>query len=191
VFRGVTGAVQVATFVLAAFLSPASAHGMEPAAGSGGPLHQVATGSGPVVVVNEFAANRFVELHNTSSSIVDIGGREVWLCGSGGVLGTVRVPFGRQFAGDGYYVIAAAGFTGGLADQTYGGVLPGGGAALLGSEGDALADGVAVIANSPCGRGDPAPACPYAATARDSFSTDTGRNAADFSCRTVSPGEPN
>lgn len=49
-------------------------------------------------------------------------------------------------------------------------------------------DGTAVIPDLPCGEGAPAPACPRASTARDTASTDTGDNIADFACRTPSPG---
>jgi hypothetical protein len=190
VLRGVMGATLAAVLVLAWLTQPASARSWESVAGSGVPQGAVAAGSGAAVVVNELAVGRYVELHNISSSTVDIGGLDMWLCGSGDVTGAVRLPFGRQLAGDGYYVIAGSGFTGGTADQTYGGVLPGGGAALLDPAGY-VSDGVATTANSPCGEDDPAPACPTAAIARDPAGTDTGRNAADFSCRCPSPGGPN
>jgi hypothetical protein len=149
-----------------------------------------ATRPGPVVV-NELAADRYIELRNVSESTVDIGGFELWLCDTGGgVRGTLRIAVGPALAAGETYVIAAAEFTGAPADQTYAGRFPRGGAALLDLD-HGWVDGVAVVADSPCGEADPAPECPHASTARDPASTDTGRNATDFSCRRCSPGEPN
>lgn len=142
------------------------------------------------IVVNEIAAGAYVELRNVSPSTVDIGGFNLWLCDAGDVVSHLRLAIGRQLHPGGFYVLASSSFTGGVADQTYSGVLPRGGAVLL-DPGYGWVDGVSVDRRSPCGTGDPAPACPFAGTARDLDSTNTGNNAADFSCRTMSPGEPN
>jgi hypothetical protein len=158
-------------------------------AGSGVPLGQAAAGSG-AVVVNEFAPGAYVELRNNSLSTVDIGGFNLGLCGPDGVTAEVRVSLGRALAPGDFYVIASSSFTGAPADQTHWDVLPGGGAVLLDPD-HAWGDGTAVVADSPCGEGVPAPTCPQASTARNAVSTDTGSNIADFACRIRSPGEPN
>ena len=156
--------------------------------GSGWSPVEVAAGSG--VVVNEFAPGGYVELHNTTTSTVDIGGYHLVLCGQDGPPTDLRVGLGQALAPGGFYLVASMSFTGAPADQTYGGALPDGGAVLLDRE-YRWADGTAVTPDSPCGEGTPAPACPLAATARDALSTDTGDNVADFACRARSPGEPN
>jgi hypothetical protein len=146
--------------------------------------------AGPSVVVNEFADGAYVELLNVSRSTVDIGGFELWLCGAHGLSGEVRIALDRPlFSGD-FYVVASSSFTGGTADQIVAGALAGTGVVLRDHE-HGWVDGVAVVAESPCGEGDPAPACRNASTARDPAGTDTGRNDADFSCRWRSPGGPN
>ncbi|GAB1510577.1 hypothetical protein [Actinophytocola sp. KF-1] len=156
--------------------------------GSGRSPARVAAGSG--VVVNEFAPGVYVELRNTSSSTVDIGGYHLWLCGPDGLATELRVGLGRPLDAGAFYLVASSSYTGAPADQTYRGPLPGGGAVLLDRD-FTWTDGTAVVADSPCGEGTPAPACPLAATARDVRSTDTGDNVADFSCRDRSPGETN
>lgn len=161
---------------------------MPSGSGSGVPPDEVAAGSG--VVVNEFTPGSYVELRNTSLSTVDIGGHYLWLCAPDGALTELRVSMGRSLAPGEFHLVASSSFTGAPADQTYQGVLPGGGAVLLDPD-HVWADGTAVVADSPCGEGAPAPPCPQAATARDVRSTDTGDNVTDFSCRNRSPGEPN
>ncbi len=156
--------------------------------GSGRPPDEVTAGSG--VVVNEFAPGVYVELRNTSSSTVDIGGYHLWLCGPDGLATELRVGLGQTLDPGGFYLVASSSFTGTPADQTYRGPLPGGGAVLLDWDYH-WTDGTAVVADSPCGEGTPAPLCPQAATARDVRSTDTGDNVADFTCRDRSPDEPN
>lgn len=162
------------------------------AAGSGVPYGNAAAGSGGAggVVVNEFAPGAYVELHNGSMSTVDIGGFNLWLCGPDEVTTEVRVSLGRSLSPGEFYVLASSSFTGGPVDQTYREVLPGGGVVLLDPD-YAWADGTAVVADSPCGEGQPAPECPKTSTARDAGSTDTGSNVTDFACRVRSPGEPN
>lgn len=182
-------AVVIAGLMLTWSAFPAAAPPPTLAAGSGVPQVPAATGSGSVVV-NEIAAGTYVELRNVSESTVDVGGFNLWLCGATDVTGTARVAFGQRLDPDGFYLLASSSFTGAPADQTYSGSLPSGGAVLLDPE-YGWADGVAVVADSPCGEGDPAPVCPQAATARDTISTDTNRNGSDFSCRLRSPGEPN
>lgn len=156
--------------------------------GSGRSPDGVAAGSG--VVVNEFAPGGYVELHNATSSTVDIGGYHLLLCGDDGPPTELRVGLGQELAPGGFYLVASTSFTGAPADQTYRGALPTGGAVLLDRE-YRWADGTAVTPDSPCGEGAPAPACPLTATARDALSTDTGDNVADFACRDRSPGAPN
>lgn len=141
-------------------------------------------------MVNELAAGKYVELRNVSSSTVDISGFNLWLCDAHAVAGHLRLAVGRELDPGEFYVLAASSFTGGAADQVYPGALPRGGAMLL-DPGYGWLDGVAVVAQSPCGLGDPAPDCPDGATARDPDSTDTGDNARDFACRTMSPGVAN
>ncbi|HEV2782640.1 MAG TPA: hypothetical protein VGX25_24885 [Actinophytocola sp.] len=149
----------------------------------------VPTGAGSVVI-NEIAVGSFVELHNVSMSTVDIGRFELRLCGAAGVTDTIHLSVGQALAAGDFYLLASSSFTGSGADQGYAGVLPSGGVALYHLE-RGWADGAALIADSPCGEGDPAAACPGASTARDAVGTDTGRNAADFSCQRMSPREPN
>jgi hypothetical protein len=142
------------------------------------------------VVVNEFAAGRYVELRNVSMSTVDIGGFKLYLCDRYGVTGEVRIALDAQLPGGDFYLVAAPTFTGDAADQVYSGVLPRGGAALHDPD-LGWVDGTAVVAGSPCGEGDPAPDCRSGSVARDADSVDTGRNAADFTCRPLSPRAPN
>lgn len=156
--------------------------------GSGWSPDAVAAGSG--VVVNEFAPGGYVELRNTTPSTVDISGYHLLLCGRNGPPAELRVGLGQELAPGGFYLVASTSFTGAPADQTYGGTVPEGGAVLLDRD-YRWADGAAVTPDSPCGEGTPAPACPLAATARDTLSTDTGDNVADFACRDRSPGAPN
>ena len=183
------GTASVATaFVVASgalFATPAP---VTSGSGSGRPPDEVATGSG--VVVNEFAPGVYVELRNTASSTVDIGGYHLWLCGPDGLATEMRVGLGQTLDPGAFYLVASSSYTGSPADQTYRGPLPGGGAVLLDWD-YRWTDGTAVVADSPCGEGTPAPACPQAATARDQESTDTGDNVADFSCRDRSPGDAN
>jgi hypothetical protein len=180
-----TTAIVALAFVLAENAVPATASQAASAIGSGGSPEEAATGPG--VVVNEFVPGTYVELHNNSPSTVDISGFTLWLCGPDAVADEVRLGMGRTLASGDFYVVASSSFTGAPADQIYRGVLPGSGAVLLDPD-DAWTDGAAVVANSPCGEGAPAPVCAQAATARDAYSTDTGSNAADFACRTRSPG---
>jgi hypothetical protein len=155
------------------------------------PTPAVATSGGSeAIVVNEVAAGKYVELRNVSRSTVDISAYNLWLCDNNAVVSHQRLAVGRELDPGAFYVLAASSFTGGPVDQTYRGALPRGGAMLL-DPGYGWVDGVAVVANSPCGLGNPAPACPGEATARDADSTNTGDNARDFTCRTMSPGEPN
>lgn len=146
-------------------------------------------GSG-AIVVNELAAGRYVELRNVAQSTMDISGYNLWLCDADGVVSHQRLAVGQALEPGGFYVFAAASFSGGPVDQTYRGTFPRGGAMLL-DPGYGWVDGVAVVPDSPCGVGDPAPACPGEATARDASSTSSGDNARDFTCRTMSPGAPN
>lgn len=180
-----TTAIVLAVFVF----MPTAPSPIPSVAGSGVPIEEVATGSG-AVVVNEFAAGAYVELRNDTPSVVDIGGFTLWLCGFDDVTTEVRVNLGRLLSPGELYVVASSSYTGAPADQTYRGVLPGGGAALLDPD-HAWVDGAAVVAHSPCGEGPPAPVCPPASVARDAAGEDTGSNAADFACRTRSPGEQN
>jgi hypothetical protein len=186
-------AIVVAASVFAWNAQSAVPSAVSSVAGSGELPGKVAAGSGDAggVVVNEFVPGTYVELHNSSASTVDIGGFRLWLCGSDGVATEGRVALGRLlFPGD-FYVVASSSFTGGApVDQTYQGVLPDGGAVLLDPD-YVWVDGAAVVADSPCGEGAPAPVCPQASTARDAASTNTGSNAVDFACRPRSPGEPN
>jgi hypothetical protein len=178
------------TAIVAAFaFMPTAPSPIPSVAGSGVPLEEVATGSG-AVVVNEFASGAYVELRNNAPSVVDISGFSLWLCELDGVATEVRVSLGRALSPGEFYVLASASYTGAPADQTYRGVLPGGGATLLDPD-HAWVDGAAVVAHSPCGEGPPAPVCPQASVARDAAGADTGSNAADFACRTRSPGEQN
>jgi hypothetical protein len=179
----VVTALAVAASALLATPAPSTS-----GSGSGWSPTEVAAGSG--VVVNEFAPGGYVELHNTSSSTVDIGGYHLQLCGQDGSTTELRVGLDQTLPGDGFYLVASMSFTGAPADQTFGGALPEGGAVLLDRD-YRWTDGTAVTPDSPCGEGTPAPACPLAATARDALSTDTGDNVADFTCRARSPGAPN
>lgn len=185
-------AIVSAAYLVSSALPPTTPSPAMSVAGSGAPLAVVAAGSGAAgdVVVNEFAPGTYVELRNVSESTVDISGFNLWLCGPNDVTTTVRVGLGQRLDAGGFYVVASSSFTGAPVDQTHTGVLPGGGAVLLDPD-FAWADGTAVVADSPCGEGAPAPACSRGSTARDVVSTDTGSNVADFSCRTRSPGEPN
>jgi hypothetical protein len=153
------------------------------------PLEPMSAGAG-VVVVNEIAAGSYIELHNVSMSTVDIGGFELWLCDPSELTGAVRIALDQRLSGGEFYLIGTSSFTGATVDQVYAGVFPGGGVVLRNPEQD-WADGVAVVAESPCGEGAPAPACQGRSTARDAVSTDSGRNAADFSCRWRSPRQRN
>lgn len=142
------------------------------------------------VVVNEFAAGKFIELRNISDSPVDIGGFKLWLCGPNGVIADPRMALGAVLEPGDFWVFASSSYTGGTVHQSYNGVFPTGGAALIDLD-YAWVDGVATVAGSPCGEGGRAPQCPLASTARDSASTDTDSNAVDFACRGRSPGEVN
>jgi hypothetical protein len=185
-------AIVVAASVFASNAQPAVPSPVSSVAGSGELPGGMAAGSGAAagVVVTEFVPGLYVELHNSSKSTVDIGGFKLWLCGRDGVTSEARVAFGRPLSPGDFYVVASSSFTGGApVDQIYQGVLPDGGAVLLDPD-YVWVDGAAVVADSPCGEGAPAPTCPLASTARDAASTDTGRNAVDFACRPRSPGEP-
>lgn len=147
-------------------------------------------GAAAAIVVNEMVAGTYVELRNVSQSTVDISAYNLWLCDTNAVVGHLRLAVGRQLDPGEFYVVASSSFTGGSVDQLYLGMLPRGGAMLLDPSYDWV-DGVADVPNSPCGQGNPAPACPGRAIARDLDSTNTGDNARDFACRTMSPGAPN
>jgi hypothetical protein len=181
----------IGTIVVAAclFMSSALPAGPSSAAGAGAPPAGAGAGSG-VVVVNEVVAGAYVELRNNSRATMDISGFELRLCGPSVVVAELRLSLGQTLSPGEFYVVASSSFTGAPADQTYWDVLPGGGVLLLDPDHEWV-DGVAVAAHSPCGEGTPAPACGQASTARDAVSADTGSNAADFTCRARSPGEPN
>lgn len=142
------------------------------------------------IVVNEFAAGKFIELRNVSDSTVDIGGFKLWLCGPNGLIGDPRIALGAVLEPGDFWVFASSSYTGGTVHQSYNGVFPTGGAALL-DLALTWVDGVATVAGSRCGEGSRAPQCPGWATARDSASTDTDSNAVDFRCRVPSPAEVN
>ena len=71
----------------------------------------------------------------------------------------MRISLDARLAGGDFYLIAAPAFTGDAADQVYSGALPRGGAALHDPD-LGWVDGMAVVAGSPCGEGDPAPRVP-------------------------------
>jgi hypothetical protein len=142
------------------------------------------------IVVNEIASGAYVELRNVTQSTVDMSGFNLWLCGANEVVGRARLAVGHHLNPGGFYLFASSSFTGAAADQVYAGALPSGGVMLLDAS-YGWVDGVAVVADSPCGAGIPAPACPLSATGRDAESTNTRDNSRDFACQMSTPSEPN
>jgi hypothetical protein len=153
-------------------------------------------GTGPIKV-NEFstgvtgaATNEFVELVNSGTAAVDIGGFKVVYRSATGASDTTlaTVPAGTQLAPGAFYLVGGSGYTGGpAADQSFGISLSGTGGSVAVRDADgAVLDAVAYgTAANGLGEGQPATAPPATASPGSSAirlpdGHDTDSNAADF-----------
>jgi hypothetical protein len=137
------------------------------------------------------AADEFVELSNTGSAAVDIGGWKVVYRSASGTSDTTlaTIPTGTTLAAGGFYLLGGSSYAGAAApDQSFSAGLasPGGGVGIRDASG-ALLDSVgwgtasnAFVEGSPA-VAPPATAAPGSSIARLPDGHDTNANATDFS----------
>lgn len=154
------------------------------------------------VVVNEFApsvpvwpVDEFVELRNTGEQTVALGGWELVACLSPTSLQVAaRFPAGAVIPPEEYVLLTHPDWAAGIGptpDYYYSVEVPEDGGWLLYDPWSGYADRVGLQSDVPCTEGDPAPQCDWvagAAVTRDERGMDTDDNAADFTCRSRTPG---
>lgn len=151
------------------------------------------------MVINEFApsgpsgsADEFVELRNIRDSSVSLDGWSLSVCLGASSFQLVAFGPGTVVPPGGHLLVAHAGHSSPWPDVTYSSVdVPDDGGWRLGAPPGSRSDQVGIASFSLCTEGMPAPSCDWAAgqaVARDEHGTDTGDNAADFTCQARTPG---
>ncbi|MBB5857564.1 lamin tail domain-containing protein [Amycolatopsis umgeniensis] len=123
----------------------------------------------------------YIDLRNTTTTTLDIGGWSVQACTGGAVpVELATVPAGSEIAAGDHFLITGQGF-GGTVQQLVVEAIVGDGEMLLDRRG-ARVDSIGWAPSSPCRENQAASACPGLAQARDAVSRDTDNNKADFGC---------
>lgn len=148
------------------------------------------------VKVNEIALGPagFVELRNTGTTSADVGGWSVQTCSGGTSRILAAIPPNTVLPPGEYFVIVGSAFSGTVPNGLVVDTVDGSGVIARNRHG-AYTDSVGLTSSSPCREAGPAIPCPDfgqgSSLGRDSASSDTDHNSADFTCRIPSPGEIN
>jgi hypothetical protein len=147
-------------------------------------VNELATG------VTGAAADEFVELFNSDTVPVDVGGWKIVYRSSAGTSDTtlVTIPTGTTIAPGGYYLVVGGGYAGaGTADQTFGtGLAATGGAVGIRDATGALVDSVGwgtatnALVETAAAPAPPATAPPGSSLGRLPDGKDTNSNVADL-----------
>lgn len=142
--------------------------------------------------VNEIALGPagFVELRNTGTTTVDIGGWSVQSCAGRTPRLLAAIPTNTVLPAGEYFVIVGSAFSGTVERTLVVETVEGTGVIARNRTGG-YTDSVGLSSSSPCREDGPAEPCADSSLGRDSDSRDTDHNATDFTCRIPSPGENN